>query len=169
MLPGQGVVTNVARRSVCGRDQVFWSAKRVLDCSLLKLLIAWFLKVKGHIAAARSWLSPWSLDQPPKGLWSLDSILIPIANASTRDIYVTTPCWRRKLHSNSNYCKSIWKAEVGREGGESEIEKSVVHGAYIRKISAARTRLASDQATSTRQVTLASFPGPGTRLTDTFF
>ena len=59
-------------RSVCGRDQVFWSAKSVLNCSLLKLLIAgfgskvtllsrvldcWFLAV---------WRLPWSLDRPPK-------------------------------------------------------------------------------------------------------
>ena len=86
----------VACRIVCDRDQVFWSTKSVLDrliawsfpsdavdrlivpfwcCwsldrSLLMLLIAWFPRVKGQIAAVRSWLlilrSPWALDWPPK-------------------------------------------------------------------------------------------------------
>ena len=60
----------VAYSSVCNCDQVFWSAKCawLLDCSLLRLLITWFPKVKGQIAAMCPWLLIFN---------SLGVILIP--------------------------------------------------------------------------------------------
>ena len=84
--------------SVCDQDQNFWSAKSLITWStLLKWMISWFYGVKGQIAAQYSWsfdfrslevtLIPWSA---LKRLWSLDSILITVANASTQDIQVTT-------------------------------------------------------------------------------
>ena len=108
----------VACRSVCDCDQDFWSVKTVLDCSLLKclidfqivaasswtifattwllghpllrLLIAWFSRVKGQIAAACSWflifsssevtLIPWSAPQKGFGcliqFWSRSQTLL---------------------------------------------------------------------------------------------
>ena len=74
--------------------------KKCAWLSLQKLLLAWFLWVKGRIGTVRSWsfdlrsldvtLIP-SLIGSQRGLWSLDSILIPVTNASTQDLYVTTP------------------------------------------------------------------------------
>ena len=37
--------------------------------------------------------SSWSLDRLLKSTWSLDSILIPVTNTFTGDVYVTSPWW----------------------------------------------------------------------------
>ena len=75
--------------------------KSVLDCLIVPFWGFWSFDFQGSkvklqhcildplILAARR--PPWSLDRPPKELWSLDSILITVANASTWDIYVTAP------------------------------------------------------------------------------
>ena len=86
----RGSHLHVACRSICDHDQVLWSAKSVLDHSLLRLLIAWFPRVKGHIAAVHPWsmifsslevtLIPWSA--PQKGFdcliqfWSRSQALL---------------------------------------------------------------------------------------------
>jgi len=41
--------------------------------------------------------SSWSLDRLLKEDWSLDSILIPVANTSTGNVYVTNPYYRARL------------------------------------------------------------------------
>ena len=75
--------------SVCDQDQDFWSAKSTWS-TLLKRMISWFYGVKGQIAACI--LDPliFAVWSALKRLWSLDSILITVANASTQDIQVTT-------------------------------------------------------------------------------
>ena len=82
----------VACWSNCNRDQGFWSAKSVLDHLIVPFWGSWLLdfqRVKDQIAATHNFLICWFYKT---GLWSLDSILIPVTNASTQDIQVSTPC-----------------------------------------------------------------------------
>ena len=80
----------VACWSVCDPDQEIFRQQKVCLIawlSLQKLLITHFLQVKGQIGATHF----WSLDQ------LLKRVLIPVTNASTQDIQVTTPCQGMKL------------------------------------------------------------------------
>ena len=72
----------------------FWSGVKIFDRQEV-CLIAWlslltdFLRVKGQNAATHWFLQfrgDLAFDQHWKGVWSLDSILISVANTSTRDI-----------------------------------------------------------------------------------
>ena len=82
--------------SVCDRDQNVWSGKSALDRLIVPFWGSWSLDFSGSKVKLQprvldplilaTWRPPWSLDRPRKGLWSLDSILILVANASTRDI-----------------------------------------------------------------------------------
>ena len=66
----------VACRSVCDRNQVFWSAKSVLDRLIIPFWGSWSLdfqgsKVKLQLCVLDCWFlavlrSPWSLDRPPQ-------------------------------------------------------------------------------------------------------
>ena len=61
---------------------ITWSfPSEALDCVIFKESK---IKLQPHIIC-------WFVDFT-KGLWSLDSILIPVTNASTQDIQVSTPC-----------------------------------------------------------------------------
>ena len=66
-------VQGVTCWSVCYRNQVFLIGKKrawLLDRSLLRLLIVWFPRVKGQIAAARSWSVDFSSSEVTLILWS---------------------------------------------------------------------------------------------------
>ena len=124
----------VACRSVGDCDQVLWSAKGVLDRSLLRLLIAWFSRVKGHIAAARSWLLTFSSlevtliswSAPQKGFdhliqfWSRSQTLLhgtynksvarPLQSA-TCHIKGTYPLVDSGCHHGKNQLALSWSAD----------------------------------------------------------
>jgi len=101
----RGSHIHVACRSVCDWDQESWLVKIVLDHSIPRLLIAWFYRSSKDKTLPHSYQrkcfdqlilvaqnSSWSLIGSWTECWSLDSILIPVTNTSTGNVYVTTPC-----------------------------------------------------------------------------
>ena len=106
--PIRGSHLYVACWSVSDRDQKFWSAKSVPSCLIIpSKALAWlldFLGIKSQIGPSvldplifTIRTLPWFLDRLSKGLWSLNSILFPVVNASAWDIQVTSPCPTKKF------------------------------------------------------------------------
>ena len=106
----------VACWCICNHDQVFWSAKSVLDHLIVPFWGSSSLDFEGSkvklqlcildpliLAVPRS---PWSLDRPPKRIWSLHSILIPVTNVSTQHVAISDfPCWMQR---SQLWCRVGW-------------------------------------------------------------
>ena len=86
-------------------------------------LILWFLPFRGHLD---------SLVGSQKGFWSLDSILIPVANTYTQDIKVTTPwmvniyCVERPKGHESSLIPSLSPQKQGESLG-MKLRDIIIH------------------------------------------
>ena len=106
--------------SVCDPDQEIFHQQKVCLIawlSLQKLLITHFLQVKGQIGATHF----WSLDR------LLKRVLIPVTNASTWDIQVTTPCPGNEtthLARRTQGTPSIFPVTSASEGYEQKQTRS---------------------------------------------
>ena len=115
----RGSHLHVTCRSVCDQDQVYWSAKSVVGHLIVPFWGSWSLDFQGSKVTLQLcvldcwllavWRSPWSLIGPPKGLWSLDSILIPVTNASTQDMQVITS-WVTNTSIDAFMIKVWWNS-----------------------------------------------------------
>ena len=136
----RGSHIRVTCRSICDCDHESWSVKIVLDHLIALFWGSWSLDFKGqNIATPPEYLrkcvdrliliaqnSSWSLDWLQKRTWSLDSILIPVANAPTGDTYVTTPWffYHRKLEGKKDMWCGYWP--ISRQHGD--VMLSSFHG-----------------------------------------
>ena len=125
----RGSHLHVTCRSVCDHNQVFWSAKSVVDHLIVPFWGSWSLDFQGSMVTLQScvldcwllavWRSPWSLDRPPKraliAWFNFDPGRKRFYTGHASDYLLSHKHFNRCLHDQGvmEYHTSIMKASIG--------------------------------------------------------